>query len=163
MVRKMRYKHFLGKPCIDLFFVGVSSPSVQLFLCLLGLPIVYYLYIFHKSFIRLHLRYSPEGGSSAVQLVTRWTTDHSHLSSNLGVCISEECFIFDFASLVLEVARPIQPTICTKVAVKHQSSSHLQKYGISFSDVVYIRPVSDAINNVISFLFEIHPIVYQVG
>ena len=35
--------------------------------------------------------------------------------------ISEGCFIFDFASLPLEVARPIQPTMGTKVAVKHQS------------------------------------------
>ena len=61
--------------------------------------------------------------SSVVQLVARQTTDHYHLSSNLGVGISEGCFIFDFASLPLEVARPIQPTMCTKVAVKHQSSS----------------------------------------
>ena len=45
--------------------------------------------------------------------------DHS---SNLGVSISEGCFIFHFASLLLEVARPIWPTMCTKVAVKHQSS-----------------------------------------
>ena len=37
--------------------------------------------------------------------------------------ISEGCFIFDFASLPLEVYRAIYPTICTKVAVKHQSSS----------------------------------------
>ena len=33
--------------------------------------------------------------------------DHCHLSWNLGVGISEGCFIFDFASLPLEVARPI--------------------------------------------------------
>jgi len=37
--------------------------------------------------------------------------------------ISEGCFISDFTSLPLEVTRPIQPTTCTKVAVKHQSSS----------------------------------------
>ena len=30
-------------------------------------------------------------------------------------------FIFDFDSLPLEVARPIQTIMCTKVAVKHQS------------------------------------------
>jgi len=30
-----------------------------------------------------------------------------HMSSNLGMSISEGCFIFDFASLPLEVARPI--------------------------------------------------------
>ena len=43
--------------------------------------------------------------------------DHSSLPScsNLGVGISKECFIFDFA-------RSIQPTVCTKVAVKHQPS-----------------------------------------
>ena len=62
------------------------------------------------------------GGVSLVQLVAHWTTDHYHLSSKLGVSISEHCFIFDFASLPLEVVRPIQPIMCTKVAVKHQSS-----------------------------------------
>jgi len=31
-----------------------------------------------------------------VKLVARWTTDHYHLNSNLGVDISERCFIFDF-------------------------------------------------------------------
>jgi len=36
-----------------------------------------------------------------------WITDHYHTCSNLGVGISEGCFIFDFASLPLEVARPI--------------------------------------------------------
>jgi len=35
------------------------------------------------------------------------TTDHYHLCSNLGVGISEACFIFDFASLPLEVYRAI--------------------------------------------------------
>ena len=39
--------------------------------------------------------------------VACWTTYHYHPSSNLGVGISEGCFIFDFASLHLEVARPI--------------------------------------------------------
>ena len=35
-------------------------------------------------------------------------TDHYHPCSNLGVGISEGCFIFDFASLLpLKVARPI--------------------------------------------------------
>jgi len=47
------------------------------------------------------------GGASVVQLVARWITDHYHLSSSLGVGISEEWFIFDFASLALKVARPI--------------------------------------------------------
>ena len=57
------------------------------------------------------------------QLLARWTTEHYYLSSNLGMGISEGCFIFYFASLPLEVAWAIQPTMCTKVAVKHQSSS----------------------------------------
>ena len=34
-------------------------------------------------------------------------TDHYHPCLNLGVGISEGCFIFDFASLPLEVTRPI--------------------------------------------------------
>ena len=51
--------------------------------------------------------------------------DHISLppSSNLGMGISTGCFIFDFTSLPLEVAWPIYPTMCTKVAVKYQSSS----------------------------------------
>jgi len=36
-----------------------------------------------------------------------WTTDHYHPCSNLGVGTSEGCFIFDFASLPLGVARSI--------------------------------------------------------
>ena len=39
--------------------------------------------------------------------VACWTTDHYNPCSNLGVGISEGCFIFDFASLPLGVARPI--------------------------------------------------------
>ena len=38
-------------------------------------------------------------GTSMVWLVALWITDHYHLSSNLGVGISEGCFVFDFASL----------------------------------------------------------------
>ena len=49
--------------------------------------------------------------------VACWTTDHS-LSPVLE---SRRGHIF--ASLPLKVARPIQPTMCPKVAVKHQSSS----------------------------------------
>ena len=45
------------------------------------------------------------------------------LCSNPGMGISEGCFIFDFTSLSLEVAQPMLPTMCTKVAIKHQSSS----------------------------------------
>ena len=39
--------------------------------------------------------------------VACWTTDHCHPCLNLSVGLSEGCFIFDFASLHLEVARPI--------------------------------------------------------
>ena len=39
--------------------------------------------------------------------VTCWITDHYHPCSNIAVGISEGCFIFDFAPLHLEVARPI--------------------------------------------------------
>ena len=56
--------------------------------------------------------------------VACWIIDHYQPCSNLGVGISDGCFIFDFDSLRLEVDRPIQPTMCTKVAVKHQSSSN---------------------------------------
>jgi len=37
--------------------------------------------------------------------VARWITDHCHPGSNLGVGISEGCFIFDFDSLPLKVAQ----------------------------------------------------------
>ena len=39
--------------------------------------------------------------------VACWTTDHYHPCSNLGVGISEGCFVLDIASLHLEVARPL--------------------------------------------------------
>ena len=39
--------------------------------------------------------------------VACWTTDHYHPCSNLGVGRSEGCFVFDYASLPLQVARPI--------------------------------------------------------
>ena len=55
--------------------------------------------------------------------VACWTTDYYHPCSNPGVGISEGCFVLHFVSLHLEVAWPIQLTLCTKVAVKHQSSS----------------------------------------
>ena len=60
--------------------------------------------------------------------VVCWIIDHYHPSLNLGVGISEGCFIFDFASLLLGVTRPICPTMWTKVAVKQQ---YLQFYLIS--------------------------------
>jgi len=66
--------------------------------------------------------------------------DHYHLSSNHGVGVSEVCFVFDFASLPVEVARPIYPIICTKLAVKNQSSSDVQSLliGVTWSsDIVF--------------------------
>ena len=51
------------------------------------------------------------------------TLDHYHLSSNLGVGISEGCFVFEIVLLNFEVVRAIKPTMCTKRAVKHKSSS----------------------------------------
>ena len=39
--------------------------------------------------------------------VACWTTYHFQPFSNLGVVISEGCFILDVASLPLKVARPI--------------------------------------------------------
>ena len=62
-------------------------------------------------------------GASVSLVVACWTTDHYHPCSNPDVGISEACFVFHFVSLPLEVARPILPTLCTKVAVKRQSSS----------------------------------------
>ena len=59
-----------------------------------------------------------------VQLVAHQTTYHYQPISNLGVGISERCFIFDFVSLPLEIARPILAYQVTKVAVKHQTSSN---------------------------------------
>jgi len=57
--------------------------------------------------------------------VACWTTDHHHVCLNPGVGISEGYFV----SLPLEVARPIYPTLCTKAAVKHQSSSSHSQHG----------------------------------
>ena len=39
--------------------------------------------------------------------VACWTTDPYHPCSNLGVGVSDGCFVFDFAALPSEVARPI--------------------------------------------------------
>ena len=71
----------------------------------------------------LYILLNIVSGASLVQLVALWTTYHYHLSSNLGVGISESYFVFDFASLPQEVARPISPNMRTNVAVRHQSSS----------------------------------------
>ena len=61
--------------------------------------------------------------ATVVELVARWITDHYHPCSNLSVGISEGCFVFNFALLPLEVARPILPTMRTKVDVIHPPSS----------------------------------------
>ena len=64
----------------------------------------------HTNTIHMESYYTHKrahGGASVVRLIVSWTTDHYHLSSNLGVGISEGCVIFDLASLPLEVARPI--------------------------------------------------------
>ena len=86
-----------------------------------------YLVFYHDNVLLLLWHWRPNSNLDIGRLrglaVACWTTDHYHMSSNLGVGISEGCFIFDFTSLPSEVARPIYPTMCTKVAVKHQSSS----------------------------------------
>ena len=69
--------------------------------------------------------------------VACWTTDHYHPCSNPGVGISVGCFVFHFVSLPLEVARPIQPTLCTKVAVRHQSSSSVNISNIYIYIYIY--------------------------
>jgi len=62
--------------------------------------------------------FSPELVGHLLGLaVMCWTTDHYHPCLNLAVDISEGCFIFHFNSL------PLEATMCTEVAVKHQSSS----------------------------------------
>jgi len=50
---------------------------------------------------------SPKQNGIRGLAVACWTTAHYHPSSNLGVGIFEGCFIFNFASLPLEVVRPI--------------------------------------------------------
>jgi len=39
--------------------------------------------------------------------VVCWTTDHYHPCSKLGMGLTEDCFIFDFASSPSEVTEPI--------------------------------------------------------
>ena len=58
--------------------------------------------------IILQERFFPETSGRLHGLaVACWIRDHHHPCSNLVVAISEGCFISDFASLPLEVARPI--------------------------------------------------------
>ena len=44
-------------------------------------------------------------------VVVCWIIDHYHPSSNLGVGISESCFIFDFASLLVHKSGDKTPII----------------------------------------------------
>jgi len=55
-------------------------------------------------------------------MVAHLATTLKHLSSNLGMDMSEGCFIFHFASFHLEVARTIYRIMCTEVPIKHQTS-----------------------------------------
>ena len=57
------------------------------------------------------------------KLIAMLITDYYHSNTNLGVGMSEGCFIFHFAILPLDVARHIYPTICTNMSAKHQSQS----------------------------------------
>ena len=82
-------------------------------------------------------------------MIVCWITDHQHPCSNLSVVISVGCFIFHFASLPLEVAQLIWPARCTKVAVKHQSSSLS-----SCCEVLFI--IMMLINYILNDLFDIH-------
>jgi len=47
------------------------------------------------------------GYNTALSACSILATDHYHLSWNLGMGLSEGCFIFDFTSLALEVDWPI--------------------------------------------------------
>jgi len=49
------------------------------------------------------VKFRVERGCLCGLAVPCWTRDHYHPCSNLGVGIYEGCFIFDFASLPLEV------------------------------------------------------------
>ena len=60
-----------------------------------------------------------QGGASIVQ---RQRVGPEIITTRVRI-LAWDCFVFDIASLSLKVARPIQPTLCTKVAIKHHSSS----------------------------------------
>jgi len=78
---------------------------------------------YERRFYDIIVRVDP--GRLRGLAVACWTTDHYHPCLTPGVGISGGCFVFHFVSLPLEVARPIKPTLCTKVAIKHQSSSEM--------------------------------------
>ena len=60
--------------------------------------------VFHEAYPVKHM-----GRLLGLTAIVHWITDHYRLSSNLGVGISEGCFIFEFASLPSEVDRPNEP------------------------------------------------------
>jgi len=64
-------------------------------------------------------------------LPRRLATDFNHLSSKLGMGMSEGCFIFDSGSEPLKVARPNFLTVCTKVVVKTHHRHHHHHHIIS--------------------------------
>jgi len=49
---------------------------------------------------------ASDGGGLSSLAVAYWTTNYYHPCSNLGMGISEGCFISDLASLPLKVAGP---------------------------------------------------------
>jgi len=65
---------------------------------------------------------------------THIVTDIKYLSSKLVVGMSEKCLIFDFASLPLELARLIEPTLCTNLAIYHQTFISVAQY--QSSDII---------------------------
>jgi len=82
-------------------------------------------------------------GRLRVLEVACWTTDHYHPCLNPGVGIFEGCFNIDFASLPLEVVRPIYPTMCTNVAVKHKSSSSIDQAGTTYMGKIFKLSISN--------------------
>jgi len=89
-----------------------------------------------------------KGGAFLVKLVARSITDHYYLSSNLGVGISEGCFISEFASL----PKSIISSLYRKVAVKHQSSSSSSSSSCS-NRTLLCQTLSERYDNVLSTWF----------
>jgi len=80
---------------------------VQRMVLLHNFCLVYNILITFKKNVDILVLVYLGGGGLRGLVVACWTTDHNHPCSNLGVGISEGCFNFDFATLHLEVARPI--------------------------------------------------------
>ena len=65
--------------------------------------------------------------------VACWTTDHYHPCSNLGVGISEGCFIFDKGGrktpiIIVIITTPLSHSVCVCVCVIYQPSKISVKY-----------------------------------